>query len=299
MIPLFDLHCDTLYELYKTKQNLNSNNLAISLEKASKFSPHIAIFSIWSEARLSDEEAYNQYKQILEYSKKLNIKFATTSSKLSQQSFILGVEDARILNNDISRLQELYIDGVRVLTLSWKWASSIGGGWNTSFPLTAFGKEVVKECIRCGIILDISHSSRISASEVLDLCEASNTPLMASHSNAYSICNHPRNLDDNTFKRLVDLNSVIGINFVPKHLSCSSKCTISDILRHIEHFLRLGGENNICIGSDFDGTASLPNGIKDISSIDELFYSMEKAFSRQIATKIFFENAFRFTSKNL
>lgn len=299
MIPLFDLHCDTLYELYKTSQNLYSNNLEVSFEKASQLSPYIAVFSIWSEACLSDENAYAQYKRIIEYSKKLKIKFATSASKLTQQSFILGVEDARILCNDISRLQELYFDGVRILTLNWKWASSIGGGWNTSFPLTAFGKEVIKECIRCGIILDISHSSHAATAEVLDLCERYAKPLMASHSNAYSICNHPRNLDDDTFLRLTRLNSVVGINLVPTHLTSRSKCTLSDILRHIEHFLRLGGENNICIGSDFDGTSSLPDKIYDISSIDELFYFVEKAFGHQIATKIFFENAYCFISKNL
>lgn len=299
MIPLFDLHSDTLFELYKTKQGIKSNDLAISLDKASIFSPYIQVLSVWSESRLNDEDAYNQYKAILKYAKEQNIKFAKSASHLKQQAFVLAVEDARILNNTISRIYELYDDGVRILTMNWKWATSIGGGWNTDFPLTSFGKDVVKECINLGIIPDISHSSYIAASQIIDICEQNGKPLLASHSNSFSICNHPRNLQNDLFRRLVESKSAVGISLVPQHLSCKISCKIDDILRHIDYYLELGGENCLCLGCDFDGTTFLPMEINDISNLDKLFFRLRDYYGAHLARKIFFENAYNFFVKNV
>ena len=297
MIPLFDLHCDTLYELFKNKQALTYNTLAISMDKAIKFSPYIQVMAIWSEATLSDEDAYKQYNDILRYADSIGISFVHSTKKLSQSSFVLAVEGARLLSNDLSRIRKLYDDGVRILTLNWKWASSIGGAWNTDFPLTDFGKQAVYCCLETGIIPDISHSSYLASCQILDICEEKNKPAISTHSNSFSVCQHPRNLTDCLFLRLISLDSIVGINLCAPHLTSNFSCDVDAILRHIYHFINLGGKKHICLGCDFDGTSSLPDDIRSIYDLDKLYYAIIKEFGEQTAKDIFFFNAYNFFCK--
>lgn len=298
MIPLFDLHCDTLFEIYRRNENIKSNDLHISFEKACTFSPYSQVFAIWSDASLSNDDAYERYNKILEYSKK-QINFTTQIDIEKERNFILAVEDARLLNNDLSRLYKLFFDGVRILTLNWKGISIIGGGWDTNEGLTKFGKYLVKECFEYGIIPDVSHSSTKTINDVLTLASQYNKPIIASHSNSYSVCNHKRNISDEHFKYLIESNSIVGISLVPEHLSNSEYATLNDILRHIDYFLNLGGENAICLGCDFDGVSSLPQNISTISDLPLVYQQIEKSFGNILVKKIFFENAFNFMKKNL
>lgn len=298
LIPLFDLHCDTLLELYKSKTNIRNNNLHISFEKASAFSPYIQICAIWSDSSLSNDEAYKNYCHAVRYAKS-QINFSTSLKKLNSRNFILAVEDARILNNDLDRLTNLFNDGVRVLTLTWHGQSVIGGGWDTTFGLTDFGKETVKKCFKYGIIPDISHSSTNTIDEVIILAENYKLPVIASHSNAYDICQHKRNISCEHFKWLVKNHSILGVSLASEHLSSNSQAKIRDILNHINYFLDLDGENNISLGCDFDGITSLPVGVKSIYDLTFLYTEIEKVFGSNVAKKIFYENAYNFMSKNL
>jgi len=82
-------------------------------------------------------------------------------------------------------------------------------------------------------------------------------------------------------------------------LNNSSNADINDILRHIDYYLSLGAQNSLCLGCDFDGVSSLPREINDISDLDKLYLSIEKRFGKKICDKIFFENAYTFTVKNI
>ncbi len=297
MLPLFDLHCDTFSELYKTGQQINNNSLHISLEKLKNFSPYIQICAIWSDYRYSNDEAYKKCLDSIKYMRKQDIGFSTNLSKLNKYNFILGIEDARLLNYDLSRLDTLYSLGVRVLTLNWKDNGCIGGSWNTSLPLTAFGKNVIKRASELGIIIDLSHSSSSVFEEVIGLAKIFSFSPIASHSNSFAICNHKRNLTDEQFKQLCELKSIVGISFVPEHLS--KDASIYDILKHAYHFLSLGGENTICLGSDFDGVSTLPSGITSVKDLSTLYSILKKELGSKITNKIFFENAYSFFQRNL
>ena len=297
-IPLFDLHCDTLLELYNTKQNINDNSLHISLNKAPAFSPYMQISAIWSEYSLSNELAFDKYIKVKSYIEKQNINFATKFSDLKENSFILAVEDARLLNGQISRLDILYQDGVRFLTLNWKDESIIGGAWNTNKGLTPFGKDTVKKCLDLGITVDISHSSERTSYEAIELSLAKNKPLIASHSNSYTVCKHKRNLTDELFNEFVKMRSLVGISLSCEHLTISGMASISTILKHIYHYLSLSGESVVALGCDFDGVSSLPYEILSIKDIRALYFEIEKEFGTIIAKKIFFDNAYSFMQRN-
>ena len=298
MIPLFDLHCDTLLSLYKDNSSIEKNTHHISYEKASCFYPYIQVGAIWSDSSLSDKNAYNQFKNVVKYISKQNIKLATSSTLLKDRTFILAVEDARLLCNNVMRLDSIYRDGVRILGLNWCGINSLGGAWDTTSSLSSFGCEVVKRCCSLGIVLDISHSNEITSNKVIDLCKAFGGFVIASHSNSYEILHHRRNISDGLFLRLKEINSLIGISLVPYHLGITP-VYIDHILKHIEHFLNLGGEDNICLGCDFDGVDSLPIGIDSIYDLNKLFEKIISTLGRALANKIFFENAHKFFSNAL
>lgn len=297
MLPFFDLHCDTFLELYNKRQKIKDNTLHISLEKAKNFSPYVQIGAIWSDNYLTDDEAFIKCLLVIDYIKNQNINLVTNLHCLRKSNFILGIEDARLLNGNLSRLDTLYSLGVRILTLNWKGESIIGGGFDTSFPLTDFGKLVIKRCGNLGIIVDLSHSSVETFTDTINLATHFEFTPIASHSNSFSICSHRRNLTDAQFKELVNLKSLVGISFVPEHLG--ENASVYTIIQHINHFLDLGGENTIALGSDFDGVNNLPNGINSIDSLHMLHSALVNEFGEKITNKIFFENAYSYFKRIL
>jgi membrane dipeptidase len=297
LIPLFDLHCDTLYELYKRNENIQENSLHISLNKLKCFSRLVQIGAIWSDNKLSNDEAYESCLQAIKCTKNQNIAILDALSLHNKYSFILAVEDARLLNGHIERLDLLYSLGIRVITLNWKDQTCIGGGWNTDYGLTEFGKSVVQRSCELGIVVDLSHSSVQGFWNALECCQNLGKPPIASHSNAYSICNHRRNLDDSQIKALCLANSLIGVSLVPEHLG--ENANMDTIISHIEHLLSLGCENCTSLGCDFDGTFSLPRGINSIEDLPMLYFRLKNEFGKEIAKKIFFDNAYDFFKKHL
>jgi membrane dipeptidase len=297
LIPLFDLHCDTLLELYKKKEKIEDNSLHISLKKVQNFSKYLQIGAIWSDYRLTDDEAYFRCLDAIKYIQSQNINLAVNINDLYKYNFILGIEDSRLLNNDIQRLDFLHSLGVRILTLNWKDNSCIGGGWNTSLPLSDFGKKVILRAFELGITIDVSHSSVETFWDVVALSEDLGFSPIASHSNSNSICNHKRNLNDEQIKKICDLKGLIGISLVPEHIGINQD--LDSILKHIDYFLKLGCLNSLCLGCDFDGTNTLPCNINSVEDLSLLFYKILNEFGKEIAIKIFFENAFNFFEKNL
>ena len=188
MIPLFDLHCDTFSKIYKNNCTFSSPSFHISEDKIGIFHPYVQICAIWSDCLYGDEDAYLKYKDNIAYLFELNMKFNNFANFVDYPSFVLAVEDARILNYKLQRLDDLYTDGVRVLTLCWKGSSCIGGGWDTALPLTDFGVSVVKKCYEKGIIVDLSHSSLQVQSQAIKLAQDWGKIPIYSHSNSFSIC---------------------------------------------------------------------------------------------------------------
>lgn len=297
MIRLFDLHCDTLLKLYYKNESFKENSLHISLNKSKAFSPYIQCMAIWSDSSLSDEEAFLNYKRVLSYAKQQEISFLKYDI-FKKSAFLLAVEDARILCNDLSRLDRLYQDGVRLLTLNWQGKSIIGGAWDTNFGLSDFGKATLFRSFELGIIPDISHSSLEGSYDALCIANELKKPIIASHSNSFEICNHKRNLTNETFLEIVKLGGLVGISLASEHIS-KEKATINEIIKHIYHYLSLGGEDAISLGCDFDGVSSLPTGINDIRDLEKLFLALKRELGTRIANKIFFDNAYNFFNVNL
>lgn len=303
-LSLFDLHCDTAYEMRRRRQGLLQNKLAVSLQNAEQFEHYTQVMALWTDHNLSDEEGFDACLEMLENLKRdeaLTSGRARIVCKLestdSATSLILAVEDARILAGKIHRVDLLYSLGVRILTPLWKGVTCIGGSHDTNTGLTEFGRAAIDRAILCGMISDISHASVEAADEIFEIARRYHAPVIASHSNAHAVCPVSRNLRDRQVAQILATDGVIGLNLHVDFLTEKGQATVADILPHIEHFLALGAENAICLGCDMDG-CTLPPDISGIAELSRLAETMGRSnYPDALIQKIFFENASRFAKK--
>ena len=303
-LSLFDLHCDTAFEMLRQKQPLTKNDLAVSLEKASAFRRYIQVMALWIPHSLSDSDGWQFCMDMLN---NLRADPAVTSGRApictkvlpkEERTLILALEDARILDDSLERLDTLYKEGVRVLTPFWKELSCIGGAHDTNDGLTPFGRSVMERAIELGMILDISHASVLSSKDIFELSAAHSKPVIASHSNAHTVCPVSRNLLDWQIEAIVASGGIIGINLYHAFLETDGKATLDSILRHIEHFLSLGAQNALCLGCDMDG-ADLLYDIPDVSYLYRIAeHLLAHGYSQKWIDALFFENAYYFAQKH-
>ena len=307
-LKLFDLHCDTASLLFDRKQSLAANDLHIDLDKANSFDTYIQTMAVWSNYRLSDEAAWERFwdirENLLAQLDAYRIPLIKNSGDLSKaaenkRGAILAVEDARLLAGHPERLDIRHDCGVRFLTLTWSGETCIGGSHDTDAPLTDFGRAVVERCFALGITPDVSHASRPVTAEVLAMAKQARRPAIATHSNAFSCRQHTRNLTDAEFRTIAECGGVVGISLAPDHLA-DGACGIRDVVSHIRHYLSLGGEHALCLGCDFDGIDTVPDGLSDLSCLPILAEALSDAgISDAVIHRIFFENAYGFAVKNL
>jgi membrane dipeptidase len=189
---------------------------------------------------------------------------------------MLGMEGGHAIENSIGALRAFYDLGVRYMTLTHSanidWADSCcalpeHGG------LTAFGREVVREMNRLGMLVDISHVAPATMHQSLDVSEA---PVIFSHSNARAIMEHPRNVPDDVLRRMRENGGVVMVTFVPQFLTAEREATLADVVRHIEHIRDVAGIDHVGIGGDFDGISQVVVGLEDVSTYPALFAELSR-----------------------
>ncbi len=307
-ISIFDLHCDTLYECQRQKKSLWENDLSLSLKRLSEYNRFAQVLAMWSDHKIGEEEAYKNFLDACrmlesELGDIQGVKLCLSDSDLAEcenngnGALFLAVEGGKLLADRIERLDVLYEKGVRFLTLVWNDPCRIGGSNLTDEGLTDFGFSVVHRCFELGIIPDVSHASDKMTDEVISLAEETGHVCMATHSNSRTVCDHRRNLTDERFMRISKLGGIVGISLAPMHLTKNEICTVDDAVRHIEHYLSLGGEDTVCLGCDLDGVDILPSGIKTVSDITKIADALGRInYTDALIKKIFYANARNFIS---
>lgn len=309
-IPLFDLHCDTLYKCRDKGASLKDNEFDISFRRLDEYKKHCQVLAMWSSWRINDDTAYAHFfeaRELLERELEGSThRLCTNDAQLAAceadgvGALFLAVEGGKLLGDDIARLDELYKNDVRFLTLVWNATCHIGGGHDTSEGLTDFGVRVVRRCHELGIIPDVSHASDKMTDEVIAISEEMGKPCIATHSNSRTMHEHTRNLTDERFSRIAKMGGLVGVSLAPVHLTASETCRIDDVVRHMEHYLSLGGENTLCLGCDLDGVVPLPEGIESVSDLYKIADALaRRGHSDTLIEKIFYNNAREFISRSL
>jgi microsomal dipeptidase-like Zn-dependent dipeptidase len=146
-------------------------------------------------------------------------------------------------------------------------------GCNTHNGVSQFGKQVIREMNRLGIMVDLSHASEKSFYDALDL---SQQPIVCSHSSCRALCNHPRNLTDDQMRALAAKGGVMQVTMYNGFLVQDGEATVLDALRHLEHAIQVMGIDHVGIGTDFDGDG----GIRGLASSSEMLN-----FTRQLMAR--------------
>ncbi|MFE3128820.1 dipeptidase [Streptomyces hydrogenans] len=244
-----------------------------------------------------------------------------------------GAEGGHSIDNSLATLRAFHALGVRYMTLTHNenndWADSA-----TDEPrhggLTAFGRAVVHEMNRCGMLVDLSH---VAATTMRDALDVSTAPVVFSHSSARAVCDHPRNIPDDVLERLPANGGVAMATFVPKfilpaavewtlradenlrahgrhHLDTTPEAkalhaafeardprpvaTAATVADHLDHMREAAGVDHIGIGGDYDGTAFTPAGLDDVAGYPNLIAELlDRGWSRADLTKLTWSNALR------
>jgi len=239
----------------------------------------------------------------------LTAKEIESSFKRDRIASLLGMEGGHAIENSLGALRSYYDLGARYMTLTHNvtldWAdAALDSARNKG--LSEFGREVVREMNRLGMLVDLSHVSPATMSDVLDIGEA---PVIFSHSSAKALTDHGRNVPDSILKRLPKNGGVVMVTFVPAFVSTEvaaweaqakdqtsaiqeavtdtaeqtrrleewkvthprPRATLQQVADHIEHVRKVAGSDHVGIGSDFDGIDTVPVGLEDVSKFPELF----------------------------
>ncbi|MBQ0005565.1 MAG: dipeptidase [Clostridiales bacterium] len=259
-----DLHCDTLHKLYYGDYEDSANCLAhnsghLAIDRmagydAQFFACHV---DVGEPARLTHYEDVLGMCSILRAAEGPDFAWAGSYSDLcanreaGKVSGFLTVEEGGVLEGDIERLEELYSEGVRLITLTWNYDNCIGAPNGSFDGLKRFGFEAVERMNDLGIIVDVSH---LSDKGFWDVASIARRPWMASHSNARSLCDHRRNLTDEMIRAIAENGGVVGLNFYSQFVSRGAEMTrLSDLVAHAKHIINVGGSEVLALGSDFDG----------------------------------------------
>ena len=344
-----DSHMDTVQRVLYGKTDLTkrSNEGHVDFPRLREGGMHAPFFALWVPTYAPGAEAVRKTLDLRDAVQtvfdehKDQAELATTAAdierivKAGKISIFLTIEGGHQIDDDLAVLRMYYRMGIRSMTLSHfqnnNWADS-----STDKPkhngLTEFGKGVVREMNRLGMIVDVSH---VSDKTFYDAIAVSSKPVILSHSSCRAISDVPRNVTDDMIRALAKNGGVMGINFgegfvSPKdaeHLRATisannaapptlfgkalddyaaeqyrkefqarypAQATVEDVVSHIDHVVKLAGIDTVGIGSDFDGISGPPKGLEDVSKMPALTAALLKhGYSERDIKKILGENYLR------
>lgn len=287
-----NFHADTPCRLCRSGVSFDDPTLEAGAYAHLPYLSSFEVYAFFSEKSLDDNAAWDEFSK-----RYACFKAAVKASTLPSLQYLFAVEDARLLAGHLERLQILRSCGVRILTLVWGGESIIGGAYDTSVGLTKFGRQVVLECFRIGIVPDVSHASDRLADEVLEIASSFQMPVLASHSNFRLLCNVPRNQSDCQYRHIAALGGVSGISMCPSHLSTSGRARVEDVIRHIELGLFLDPEA-LVFGTDFDGISETPEQLTDTSAVPVIADRLlARGYSESTVEGLFFRNGINFLNR--
>lgn len=311
-----DCHCDTLTELYNKNASLYENEQHFDIKRQIALGGGLQFCAIYVPTEVFRYQGGLRYTLCLldKYNQEikklhengidvLQVRTAEDAGNVLKHkaATLLAIEEGGAIDGSLEALRCLYELGVRAMTLTWSNRNDIADGINeeaTGSGLTLFGKQVVAEMNRLGMLVDVSH---ISTAGFWSVIETSSKPIIATHSNAKSLCSHPRNLNDEQIKALAQNGGLAGITFAGQFLEEDWRnACIESVYKHIDYMLNLiGNDDHIGFGSDFDGISHPPYNIQGVQDYKSLIEYLSKYYSDETINKITHQNVINLLQKVL
>lgn len=315
-----DGHADTLLRLWSGERTLRerSDKGHIDLPRLAEGGVDVQFFACYIEEEHKPDRGLRRAMQLVDlFHRELEANRDRMMPVLRAADFdaaqaagkvgaVLSIEGGEAIGDDLSALRNLHRLGLRSLGLVWNQRNLIADGvgeTRTHGGLTNFGVEVVKECNRLGVLVDVSH---LTDEGFWDVLATTSKPIIASHSNSRAVCGHRRNLTDEQVKALAKNGGVMGMNFAPGFLvdlnvkaetveeyrrQIAGKTSAESIVRHIDHLIDLVGPDHVALGSDFDGTRAVPDGLSDVSHLPVLTEALvARGYSDEVIEKVLGRN---------
>ena len=299
---IIDLHCDALMKLQEAHGRLrfvDAPGLQTNKTRLQRGQIKVQCFAIFIEPEIKGDQKFQAVLEQIDYFYKevlgknpdmVHIKEWSDFDrlKIGQIGAMLTLEGVDPIGNDLAKLHILYQLGVRSVGLTWNQANlaADGAGEPRGGGLTLFGKEIVEFNNEHQILTDVSHLSDKGIWEVIELAKYP----IASHSNARALCNHLRNLTDEQALAMFEKGGLIHVVYHPPFVKETGEVTISDLIKHIDHFCSLGGVKQIGFGSDFDGISTFITNLEDASKSQNLINELLKCYSEDVVRGFAYQN---------
>lgn len=298
--PLIDGHNDLPWQLLSQFNNqlnkVDLNTLANTHTNIPKIKDGRLGAQFWAAYVPCDTQYKDAVRQTLEQIDVIHrmcqkypeiFMFATSSQdildafKMNKTASLIGVEGGHSLDSSLGTLRTMYQLGVRYLTLThscntpWvdNWLVDTGSEPSEHKGLSSFGKQVIAEMNRLGMLIDLAHVSEEVMNQVLTLSKA---PVIFSHSSAYAVCPHKRNVPDDVLRRVNETKGIVMVNFYNDYVTCSNTASLSDVADHFDHIKKVAGAGIIGFGGDYDGVPRVPVGLEDVSKVPNLVAELLK-----------------------
>jgi len=327
--PLVDGHNDLAMHIrYKYKNQLATVNLqdeniqgfghtSIPKLKRGKLGGQFWAAYVPCESQGKDGVRYvlEQIDIIKRFTQQYNdtFQFVTTADEIvdthkqGRIASLIGIEGGHAIDSSLAVLRQLHELGARYMTLThfcntpWADNSRVDGvepndrSESQSDGLSEFGKDVVREMNRLGMMVDLSHVSHRTMQVALEVTKA---PVIFSHSSSYTACNHQRNVRDDVLESLQKNQGIVMINFNDSYLNCrpdkKPHSNIDTVIKHMDHVKKLIGVDHIGLGGDFDGIEGLPRGLEDVSKFPNLIAKLlESGWRKEEVIKVIGGNIIR------
>lgn len=312
----FDAHCDTAtlnYRMMLGKKSEAKAQLDFNMLKG--MAPAIQTFAFFMDPDDFDERPYSLYADAMKFwdnelekagvrkcIDKADFDIVKTESSAGCIYSLEGMDFFDYVEEyDEQIIADVCALGVKIASMTWNHANALASGVDAigtegDCGLTALGRQVLESMNKYKIVPDVSHAS---VRTFYDICEYSEQPIMATHSNAYSLCQNKRNLSDDQLRVIAEKEGMVGINLYPPFLNENGVATFDDILRHVEYIIGYVGEARVCLGCDFDGVEVLPEGIERLHDVDVLRdYFLCHGWNTTMTNKLFGRNLYNFMYEN-
>lgn len=271
-----DMHVDTLWKMHKKRLRFTDGALEAGAPRLGRSGVDVQFFSIWvpPDIEAPRREAMALVKlfeeQVLEPNGPRTLarsaQEAVALHRRGKPVALLGLEGAEALEGDPSAVDAFHERGVGYVALTWNEQNAFASGVKGEGGLTAIGFDLLRRLNDRKIMVDVSHANKET---FWDVVTHSRRPVIASHSNAMAVHEHPRNLDDLQIWALAASGGVIGLNFHSPFVA-KRRASLRDLVAHVRHLRSVGGDEVLALGTDFDGGIQVPQGLVDIGVLDRL-----------------------------